>query len=245
MKKLFGLLAVALLCVGLCPTLLKAQQKTEPQFKLVQFQMVILKAGQQWGKIDSAELAKLTQEHVKYVRSLIDADKAIVAGHFSDNAEVRGICIFRVPTTTEAKTLADDDPPVRAGLFVAEVHPWWAEDILKKPDSPMKLEKLYFCFLTRGPKWTAEKTTATEALQQAHLANIGRLAELKKLLIAGPFGDGGSLAGIFVFRVPSQEEAQTLTATDPAVQAGRLVAELHPWMVPEGIFPGPGVETTK
>jgi uncharacterized protein YciI len=245
MKKLFSLLAVAVLSMGLCPSLLRAQQKTEPQFKLVQFQLAILKAGPQWGKIDNAELGKLIQEHVRYVSSLIEADRVIVAGHFTDDADIRGICIFRVPTTAEAKTLAENDPPVRAGLFVAEVHPWWAEDILKKPGAPMKLEKLYFCLLSRGPKWTAEKSSATEELQKAHLANIVRLAELKKLLIAGPFGDGTSLAGIFVFRVPSQEEAQTLTATDPAVQAGRLVAELHPWMVPEGIFPGPNVETPK
>jgi uncharacterized protein YciI len=245
MKKLLSLVAVALLCAGLSPTLLTAQQKTEPQFKLIQFQLVILKQGPQWGKLTDAEVGKFTQEHVKYIRSLIAADKMIVAGHFTDNADVRGVCIFRVVTPAEAKTLADNDPPVKAGLFDAEIHPWWAEDILKKPGSTLKLEQLYFCFLARGPKWTAEKTAATESLQTAHLANIVRLAKMNKLLIAGPFGDGGSLAGIFVFRVASEQEAQTLMATDPAVQAGRLVAELHPWMVPEGIFPGPSVEMPK
>ena len=60
---------------------------------------------------------------------------------------------------------------------------------------------------------------------------------MKKLIAAGPFGDDGRLRGIFVFRVGSLEEAKALTASDPAVQAGRLAMELHTWMVPEGILP--------
>lgn len=37
-----------------------------------------------------------------------------------------------------------------------------------------------------------------------------------------------------MFRVESLEEAKTLSEGDPAVKAGRLVVELHPWMVPRG-----------
>ncbi|HEV8428873.1 MAG TPA: hypothetical protein VGQ41_13305 [Pyrinomonadaceae bacterium] len=40
-----------------------------------------------------------------------------------------------------------------------------------------------------------------------------------------------------VFRVDSLEEAKNLTATDPAVQAGRLAMDIHRWMVPEGVLP--------
>ena len=69
------------------------------------------------------------------------------------------------------------------------------------------------------------------------MANIQRLAETKKLVVAGPFGDNGTLRGIFVFRVGSLEEARQLSETDPAVQAGRLALDIHPWVVPEGILP--------
>jgi uncharacterized protein YciI len=60
---------------------------------------------------------------------------------------------------------------------------------------------------------------------------------MKKLVVAGPFGDKGTLRGIFVFRVGSLDEARKLSETDPAVQAGRLALDIHPWLVPEGILP--------
>ena len=69
------------------------------------------------------------------------------------------------------------------------------------------------------------------------MANMIRLAEMKKLVVAGPFGDNGQLRGIFVFKVASIDEARALSETDPAVQAGRLAIDIHPWLVPEGILP--------
>ena len=97
----------------------------------------------------------------------------------------------------------------------------------------------YVGFLTRGPKWTPEVTEATKKLQEAHLANINRLASTGKLVLAGPFMDGGTLRGMFVFLVDSLEEAKVLCDTDPAVQAGRLVVELHPWYSAKGIRTDP------
>jgi hypothetical protein len=32
-------------------------------------------------------------------------------------------------------------------------------------------------------------------------------------------------------------EAQALSDADPSVEAGRLVSELHPWMIHRGILP--------
>ena len=93
----------------------------------------------------------------------------------------------------------------------------------------------YVGFLYRGPKWTPAETPETQAIQQAHMANIQRMAAEGKLLVAGPFLDGGDLRGIYVFRVATMAEAQALAATDPAVVAGRLRLEFHPWYAAKNI----------
>ncbi len=83
-------------------------------------------------------------------------------------------------------------------------------------------------FLKTGPNPSKDSLTRAK-LQRAHLDNITRLAEEGKLLLAGPFLDGGDIRGIYVFDVKTTEEAEALTKTDPAIQAGSLVMELHPW----------------
>ncbi len=83
-------------------------------------------------------------------------------------------------------------------------------------------------FLKAGPNREQDDETA-EKLQRAHLDNIQKLAGEGKIALAGPFLDDGELRGIYIFNVTSVEEARALTATDPAIKAGRLEMELHPW----------------
>jgi uncharacterized protein YciI len=82
--------------------------------------------------------------------------------------------------------------------------------------------------LKAGPNRERPREEA-QKLQAAHRANISRLAAEGKLVLAGPFGDNGELRGIYVFDVATVAEAEALTRTDPAIQAGQLVMELHPW----------------
>jgi len=227
-------LSVLILLLAISPAVLSQQ---EPQHKLVEFHMALLKHGPKWTAADNPETTRLHEEHVKYVMSLIDSGKAVIAGPFTQGGDIAGVFVFRAKSAAEAKEWVDADPTVAAGIYVAEMHPWWSEDIFRKRAEPMKLVPTYLAFLTRGDKWTPEKTPATEAIQKGHMDNINRLAQMKKLVAAGPFGDEGQLRGIFVFRVASLEEAKTLTATDPAVQAGRLAVDIHQWMVPDGILP--------
>ncbi len=96
------------------------------------------------------------------------------------------------------------------------------------------MKSYVMAFLKRGPNRTTDKAKAAE-LQTAHLDNIGRLAEAGKLVVAGPFMDDGDIRGIYIFDVASVEEAKALTETDPAIQAGSLIMELHPWYGSAGL----------
>jgi uncharacterized protein YciI len=93
----------------------------------------------------------------------------------------------------------------------------------------------YVGFLYRGAKWTPEETPETRKLQEEHMANIVRMGAEGKLVIAGPFMDNGDLRGLYVFRTGSAEEAKALVESDPAVRAGRLRFELHPWYAAKNI----------
>lgn len=234
--KAFLTLAIVALSFVTAPTIARAQEKQQPpQFKMVEFHMALLKRGPKWSA--SGMTKEVQSAHVANVMSLLDSGKAVIAGPLGDVGDIIGIYVLRAKNAEEAKAWAESDPAVKAGNLVAEMHPWWSEDVMKKPAAPLKMTTAYLGLLTRGAKWTPEKTPATEELQKAHMANINRLAETKKLVVAGPFGDNGTLRGIFVFKVATLEEAKELAETDPAVKAGRLAIEMHPWLVPEGVLP--------
>jgi len=90
------------------------------------------------------------------------------------------------------------------------------------------MKQYMMAFLKAGPNRDMSEAEAVE-IQLAHLRNIQRMAKDGDLVLAGPFMDRGDIRGIYVFNVSTIEEAKALTETDPAVQAGRLEMELHPW----------------
>ena len=101
---------------------------------------------------------------------------------------------------------------------------------------------VYHVFLLKkGPTWSPDSTPEISALQEAHLANLRRLAEMGKLVLNGPlldsFATSGEIRGIGVLKTGTLREAEELVATDPMVKVGRLIFELHAWMVEKDILP--------
>ncbi len=90
------------------------------------------------------------------------------------------------------------------------------------------MKRYVLAVLKAGPHRTQNPEEAAE-LQRGHMENINRLADEGYLVLAGPFLDDGEMRGIFLFDVATVEEARELAETDPAVQAGRLLLEYHPW----------------
>ncbi len=90
------------------------------------------------------------------------------------------------------------------------------------------MKKYVMAFLKKGPNRGLDSLRAAE-LQTAHMQNIGAMSKAGKLVLAGPFFGDGELRGIYVFNVQTIEEAEELTNTDPAIQAGSLAMELKEW----------------
>ena len=97
------------------------------------------------------------------------------------------------------------------------------------------MRKYVMAFLKKGPNRDLDSAKAAD-LQRAHLENIGAMAEAGKLALAGPFFGNDDLRGIYIFAVESIEEAEALTNTDPAIQAGSLVMELKEWYGSAGLM---------
>ena len=112
---------------------------------------------------------------------------------------------------------------------IPEEHQAYDSILAKKLEAdPYGMHQYVMAFLKKGPNREQDPEKA-KALQKAHMDNIGKLAEQGKLVVAGPFMDNGELRGIYIFKVSTVEEAQKLTETDPLIQSGGLVMELHPW----------------
>jgi uncharacterized protein YciI len=104
-------------------------------------------------------------------------------------------------------------------------------------DIPADMTVYYLRLLKKGPLWTAQETPELERLQASHVAYGRQLLDAGTLVLNGPLLDDADLRGVGVFRVGSLAEAQALSDADPAVRAGRLISEIHPWMVSKGILP--------
>jgi uncharacterized protein YciI len=66
-----------------------------------------------------------------------------------------------------------------------------------------------------------------DAMFKGHFANIQRLADAGKLAAAGPFDGADGWRGMFIFAVDDVDAARALTASDPVIQSGEMVAEYH------------------
>lgn len=89
--------------------------------------------------------------------------------------------------------------------------------------------------LRRGPASGTGTKEEQQKVQEGHMANIRKMAATGKLIVAGPITDGGDLRGIFIFKAASPDEVRAMVEEDPAIKAGRLIYELHPWFAASGL----------
>jgi len=81
-----------------------------------------------------------------------------------------------------------------------------------------------FVVLKTGPAEIIDEARRKE-LFAGHFSNMSKLASEGKLVLAGPFMDAGDKRGLYIFNVPTIEEAKTIVNMDPAVAAGIFTPE--------------------
>ncbi len=95
------------------------------------------------------------------------------------------------------------------------------------------MQQYFIAFLKRGENRSQDSLEAAK-LQEAHLKHLGEMYEKGYADISGPFGDDGDIRGITIYNVPTLAMADSLANMDPAVKAGRLEIEMHPWWAGKG-----------
>jgi uncharacterized protein YciI len=106
-----------------------------------------------------------------------------------------------------------------------------AEDDAPEPGLVPKHDFVFVFLVTGSNPPTLDEQGMAEVMK-GHFANMRRLAEEGTLVLAGPLGEPRSEPGhrgIFVFDVPTVEDALALASTDPALQAGVMEARAFPW----------------
>lgn len=104
---------------------------------------------------------------------------------------------------------------------------------MQEGDTTYLMKKYFIAFLKTGPN-RDQSPEDQQAIQAAHMAHINQMAQDSVICMAGPFGDDGDIKGILIMHVPTLEIAQKYASEDPAVIAGRLVIEIHPWWAASG-----------
>ena len=97
------------------------------------------------------------------------------------------------------------------------------------------MKSYFFVFLTKGETQISDSAERLE-IQKAHLANIRKLRNEKKLVLAGPFLNEENLRGLLIFDSDSLQEVQKLTESDPAVEAGIFNYRLTQWYGPAALL---------
>lgn len=96
---------------------------------------------------------------------------------------------------------------------------------------PPGMARLFLGLLKKGPIWTAEVDEQIRRDQEAHLQRLRDLGAEGHLLLAGPVPGGEHVRGFVLCRANSLEAAEAYFQGDRHIQSGRLILEMHPWLV--------------
>ena len=93
-------------------------------YTMQKYFIVFLKRGP--NRSQSAEEASTLQnQHLAYLGGLYEQGIINLNGPTGGEGDIRGFSVYNVATIEQAVEYANNDPMVKAGRLVVEVHPWW------------------------------------------------------------------------------------------------------------------------
>jgi uncharacterized protein len=99
----------------------------------------------------------------------------------------------------------------------------------------VELEAFTFVLLRRGPRAGDYTDEELDEIQEKHLAFLAEMHAQGHMLLSGPFRDQAdeTKRGFSVYRT-GLDETRSLLEGDPALQAGRMTAEVMTWLTRKG-----------
>jgi hypothetical protein len=97
----------------------------EPPDAFDTYQLVLLIRGANPPDLDDAASESLQRQHLGHFAKMRKAGYMAVAGPIDGDDDIAGISIYTVRSVEEARTLAEDDPAVRAGRFEVRAMTWY------------------------------------------------------------------------------------------------------------------------
>jgi uncharacterized protein YciI len=129
------------------------------------------------------------------------------------------VALFALSLVSPPSLRAEEQPAAQASSYDQEL----AEQ-LGADDYGMR--RYVLVILKTGPT-PVPAGPERDAIFRGHFANMTRLAEEGKLVLAGPLDGVDGWRGLFVFAVPDIEAAKALAETDPVIASGEMIAEYH------------------
>jgi uncharacterized protein YciI len=213
--------------------------QAQSQLKPDKYFLVLLKRPSHAPQLDEEAGEKLQEAHMANIRKLYSEHKLVLAGPFIDDTPLRGIFVLRANSVIQAEEWVSSDPAVKAGHLAGEVHGPWLIDpstIHQPADTTQGMEQYTLVFMNRGEEWNPDSTGSIELMKQ-HDAFVKKMTEQGKIATAGMIlsSNQENLSGIAICSVGTDETLK-LTKDDPAVKAGLIKLEIHPWITAKGML---------
>ena len=243
-RTILGLVTLAsLAALGACSKP-RAPETTRPERApgvTATYQLGILRQGPQWTNERSAAEESLQAGHLRNMKRMYDQGLMIAAGPFLRSHDMRGLFVFGSATMAEVEREVQQDPRIQAGRLSLDLYTWEAPAGIGEPyrrraalGRPDSLRILHLGLARRGPSWRDDEASA---IQSEHEHALRHMIASGDLMAAGPVRASPDLISVMIFKSDSAA-TRRLLERDPAVQAGQLSIELHPWATAYGAMPG-------